>query len=197
VTSIRQPAVAGLFYPDGRDELRRLVRRLLDAAPPSGSAPKALILPHAGYVYSGPVAATGYRRLEAAADSIDRVVLMGPAHRVAFRGVVTHGADVFATPLGPIRVDPGARELPGVGVYDHAHDDEHSLEVHLPFLQVVLGDFVLVPLLVGQAGPTEVARVLEAAWGGPETAVIVSSDLSHFHDHETAHQLDRATARAI
>ena len=194
--SVRSAAVAGSFYPADPDELTRMVEDLVGAAEEC-DAPKALIAPHAGYVYSGPIAATGYRRLASAGDTIRRVVLMGPAHRYPLRGVAAHSADEFATPLGRVAVDPVACGLQGVRVLDDAHAGEHSLEVHLPFLQVALDEFVLVPLVVGDAGPGAVADVLEAAWGGPETLVVVSSDLSHYHDDETARRADRATADAI
>jgi AmmeMemoRadiSam system protein B len=191
VIAVRRPAVAGLFYPADAAELRREVEDLLGGARgPEGAAPKALIVPHAGYVYSGPVAATGYARLRGAA--VRRVVLLGPAHRYPLRGVATHGADFFETPLGRIPV-----ERTSLPVLDAAHAKEHSLEVHLPFLQVVLGEFTLVPVVVGDASPDEVADALEGRWGGPETLVVVSSDLSHYHDYATARRLDRRTADAI
>jgi AmmeMemoRadiSam system protein B len=156
-----------------------------------------MIVPHAGHAYSGPVAASGYRRLRPARTTIRRVVLVGPAHRHPFRGVATHTADCFETPLGRVPVDPAVRDLPEVRALDTAHDGEHSLEVHLPFLQVALDTFRILPLLVGQAPHEQVVRVLDAAWGGPETLVVVSSDLSHFHAAETARGIDRATADAI
>lgn len=196
MSAVREPAVAGLFYPGDGVELGREVCAYIDAAPP-GPAPKAMIVPHAGYVYSGPVAATGYARLAAARDTIERVVLLGPAHRYPVRGLASHSAARFDTPLGSISVDPIVRDLRGVDEIDAAHANEHSLEVHLPFLQVVLGEFVVAPLLVGKAGANEVAAVLEQLWGGPETIVVISSDLSHYHDYDTARRRDRATADAI
>jgi AmmeMemoRadiSam system protein B len=196
MSTVREPAVAGLFYPAEPRELERQIRGYLDAAEQTGPPPKALIAPHAGYIYSGPVAATGYKRLLPARDTIERVVLLGPAHRYPC-GLAAHGADHFATPLGRIPVDPVVRTLPHVEVLDAAHTGEHSLEVHLPFLQVVLGEFTLVPLAVGDAGPAEVGEVLEAVWGGPETLIVISSDLSHFHDYATAKRIDGATADAI
>ena len=199
--AVREPAVAGLFYPADPQELRELVRTYLEQADDFGPAPKALIVPHAGYVYSGPIAASGYRLLEAARSTVKRVVLMGPAHRYPVAGLATHGADWFATPLGRIPIDreavAGIIELPYVQQLDAAHRAEHSLEVHLPFLQVVLDDFRLVPIVVGDAAPNEVAAVLERLWDGPETVIVVSSDLSHYHDYDTAKQLDRDTAKAI
>jgi AmmeMemoRadiSam system protein B/AmmeMemoRadiSam system protein A len=156
--------------------------------------PKALVVPHAGYVYSGPVAAQGYVRLAPAAGQVKRVVLLGPAHRVAVRGLALPEADHFASPLGEVTLDQQAIEslsgLPQVVVSDAAHAQEHSLEVHLPFLQVVLGEFKLVPLVVGAATPDEVAEVLERLWGGPETLIVISSDLSHFLPYDLARKVD-------
>lgn len=202
MTSIRQAAVAGQFYPGTAQELTAAVKRYLSqATPPDGPAPKAIIAPHAGYIYSGPVAATAYARIRAAAGRIRRVVLLGPCHRVAVRGLALSSAAAFATPLGKVRVDGEATQrllvLPQVHVVDETHFQEHSLEVHLPFLQVILGDFVLVPLVVGDATADEVAEVLDAVWGGPETLIVVSSDLSHYRDYETARKLDQLTCRAI
>lgn len=201
--SVRTPAVAGMFYPDDPAELRAEVRGHLDRAdaPPGGPPPKAIIAPHAGYVYSGPVAASVYKALRGARGSIRRVVLLGPAHRVAFRGLALSTATSFATPLGLIPIDEEATSrilgLPSVGFLDAAHAQEHSLEVHLPFLQEVLGSFSLVPIVVGEATAAEVAAVLDALWGGPETLIVVSSDLSHYHDYATAKGMDEATRGAI
>jgi AmmeMemoRadiSam system protein B len=199
--SIREPAVAGLFYPDDPRELRKVVYDFVQKADDFGPLPKALILPHAGYVYSGAVAASGYRLLEGARGIVKRVVLLGPAHRYPLAGLAAHGADYFATPLGRVPVDREAVErlltLPQVQHLDAAHRGEHSLEVHIPFLQVVLDDFRLVPLVVGDVAPADVAEALDLVWNGPETVVIVSSDLSHYHDYDTAKRLDRQTADAI
>lgn len=197
----RRPAVAGIFYPDDPRELTRDVQTYLASAQPARGArtPKALIAPHAGYVYSGPVAASAYAALEGA--SVRRVVLLGPSHRVALRGLAAPTSDVFTTPLGPIPLDRATLDalcrLPQVSERDDAHAAEHSLEVHLPFLQAVLGEFSLVPLVVGDATAEEVAEVLDAVWDGPETLIVVSSDLSHYYDAETARRLDAATTRAI
>ncbi len=201
MTSVRNPAVAGLFYPDDPRELRGQVADFLAAVPAGGAVPKAIIAPHAGYVYSGPIAASAYARIKPARGRITRVVLLGPAHRVGFHGLALSGADYFQTPLGRVMVDKAATEkisrLPQVHLMDLAHAQEHSLEVHLPFLQEVLGEFSLVPLVVGDAEAGEVAEVIEALWGGPETLIVVSSDLSHYHDYKTAQRLDRATSQAI
>jgi len=192
--NVRTPQMAGLFYPAQRDELERTVRAFLDAAKPKDAPAKALIVPHAGYVYSGPVAASGYARVS---RDVTRVVLIGTGHRYGGKGLATCGADAFETPLGRVPVDRGVLPLPHVEVFDDAHEGEHSLEVHLPFLQVLLGEFSLVPLVVGEAPADEVAEVLERLWGGPETLIVISSDLSHYHDYETAKRLDDGTAAAI
>jgi MEMO1 family protein len=201
MTSVRNPAVAGLFYPGDPRELHAMVAGFLGAVQATGTVPKAIIAPHAGYIYSGPVAASVYARIQPARGRITRVVLLGPAHRVGFHGLALSSADCFQTPLGRITVDQEAVKkisgLPQVHVMDTAHAQEHSLEVHLPFLQEALGVFSLVPLVVGDAEPNEVAEVLEALWGGPETLIVISSDLSHYHDYKTAQQLDRATSQAI
>jgi hypothetical protein len=202
---IRAAAVAGFFYPDDPDALRATVgaclaegrRRVHGTA----RAPKALIVPHAGLVYSGPIAGTAYAAIEASAARIRRVVLLGPSHRVAFRGLALSSAYVFRTPLGDVPLDrDGAAALAGirgVRVVDAAHADEHSLEVQVPFLQTVLTEFTLLPIVAGDATPEEVAAAIEAAWGGDETLVVVSSDLSHDYDYATAESLDRTTSAAI
>jgi AmmeMemoRadiSam system protein B len=200
--SARPPAVAGLFYPGDRATLSRTLSQLLGSAPSSpGPAPKALIAPHAGYIYSGPIAATVYARLAPVRDTIKRVVLLGPTHRVAVRGLALPSVRQFATPLGNIEIDAAAvdilKKLPQVVVSDPAHALEHSLEVHLPFLQTVLDDFKLVPLAVGDASPEQVAEVIETLWGGPETLIVVSSDLSHYLPYDDARNIDRNTTEAI
>ncbi|HEY9198388.1 MAG TPA: AmmeMemoRadiSam system protein B [Gammaproteobacteria bacterium] len=200
--TIRPPAVAGMFYPADAAELQSLIRALLHRVPATDTTPpKALIAPHAGYIYSGPVAACAYAQLQPLREQITRVVLLGPAHRVAFRGLAASSAAAFRTPLGDIPLDTAAladlRALPQVRVLDEAHVLEHSLEVQLPFLQTLLKQFTLVPLVVGDATFAEVAEVLERLWGGPETLIVISSDLSHYHDYATARRMDAATSRAI
>jgi AmmeMemoRadiSam system protein B len=199
---VRPPAVAGHFYPEAPTALRASVRNALGAARREpGAPPKALIVPHAGYVYSGAVAASAYVRLEPLRERIRRVVLLGPAHRVPVRGLAVPSVDRFATPLGSVAVDREAIDAilatPEVAVSDPAHAFEHSLEVQLPFLQELLGEFALVPLVVGDASPQSVARVIEQLWGGAETLIVVSSDLSHYLDYESARRLDAETSRAI
>jgi len=199
--TVRPPAVAGTFYPGNPAVLKEMVDEFLAEAPVEGGAPKAVIVPHAGYVYSGPVAASAYARLRPYADRIRRVVLLGPSHRVAFRGIAAPEEDYFETPLGDIKVDQQAIErladLDFVRRYSQAHAQEHSLEVQLPFLQEVLGDFDLVPLVVGDATPDEVATVLERLWDGDETLIVISSDLSHYLDYESARLIDARTTQAI
>lgn len=201
---VRPAAVAGTFYPRHARELQQIVTSLLaeaaDGAVPR-RVPKAIIAPHAGYIYSGPVAARAYAQLVPLAGVVSRVVLVGPAHRLAVDGVAVPKVDAFATPLGEVVLDRGAIDrlgtLPGVRLWDAPHADEHSLEVHLPFLQTVLQEFLLVPLLVGDASAELVADVLEEVWGGPETLIVISSDLSHYLSYEDARRLDGATCRAI
>lgn len=194
----RPPAVAGRFYAGDASQLAADVERLLAAASPCAGVPKGIIAPHAGYVYSGPVAATAYACLRARAHEIRKVVLLGPAHRVYLSGLALPASDRFATPLGEVPIDAELAtrvlSLPFVERSREAHALEHSLEVHVPFLQRLLPDFSLLPLVVGDTQPSEVAAVLELCWGGPETALVISSDLSHFHDYAEATQLDRATA---
>ena len=202
MSSVRRPAVAGMFYPANPGQLRQAVRGYLRSYAPPLDAPKALIVPHAGYIYSGPVAGAAYARLAAAAGRIERVILVGPAHRVPFRGLALPPATAFATPLGTVPLDRQVverlRALPQVHVDPLPHAMEHSLEVQLPFLQEALGEgFTLVPLLVGDADAAQVCEVLDTAWGGAETVVVVSSDLSHYHDYATARRLDLETSQAI
>ncbi len=203
---IRHPAVAGRFYPADPDQLEAEVQRYLNAAraPEDCLDPplvKAVIAPHAGYPYSGPVAATAFVHLACSDIPVRRFILLGPAHYVPVDGLALSGAEAFDTPLGRVPVDAAARDalaaLPGVIVDDYAHRPEHCLEVELPFLQTLFLDFSIVPLLVGQATPEQVAAVLEALWDGPETRIVISSDLSHYHDHATARRLDEETAAAI
>jgi hypothetical protein len=194
-----------MFYPKAPPALAAEVRAHLAGAQtrlgPTGATPKALIVPHAGFVYSGPIAASAYARLAAGRDTIRRVVLLGPTHRVPVRGLALPSARAFATPLGTVSVDreaaAAARMLRQVCESDAAHALEHSLEVQLPFLQAVLADFSIVPFAVGDATPGEVAEVIELLWGGAETLFVVSSDLSHYHRYAEAREIDRSTADAI
>lgn len=198
----RSAAVAGTFYPDDAGALEATVRRMLaEAGPATTGHPKALIAPHAGYVYSGGIAASAYRQLESAHNRIRRVVLLGPAHRVYLQGMAVPSVEVFTTPCGEVHLDMDAikrvLELPHTTVSDEAHAPEHCLEVHLPFLQAVLDDFLLVPIVVGTCAPEHVAAVLEALWGAEETLIVVSSDLSHYHPYADACKIDAQTSAAI
>jgi MEMO1 family protein len=197
----RQPAVAGTFYPANPNQLHQMLDEYLNDAESGTKVPKAIIVPHAGYIYSGPIAATAYARLKKAHDLISRVVIIGPSHRVAFSGLAVSKAQSFITPLGSITVDQEAVEtilkLPFVDYLEQAHTHEHSLEVHLPFLQEMLDDFKIVPIVAGDASPEQVSQVIEALWGGDETLIVISSDLSHYHDYTTAKKLDKATSAMI
>jgi hypothetical protein len=196
---VRPPAVAGTFYPAQPERLVESVDVLLGASAvdAAGVAPKALVIPHAGYIYSGSVAATAYARIRPVAGAIRRVVLLGPTHRVHLRGVAVPEAEVFDTPLGPVQIDTETLVRAGLPRSAAAHAREHSLEVQLPFLMRLLGQFRLVPIAVGEARPEEVAALIEAFWGGPETLVLISSDLSHYLSYTDARQTDARTADRI
>lgn len=199
--TVRPPAVAGMFYPAETARLRHEIDAMLAAATPCKLTPKALIVPHAGYLYSGPIAASAYAALGPIAPHIRRVVLLGPTHRVAVRGLALSGAARFSTPLGEIELDHEAAraiaDLPQVTLSERAHAMEHSLEVQLPFLQSVLGEFKLLPLAVGMATHEEVSEVLERLWGGKETLIVISSDLSHYLPYAAAKRCDDLTIRQI
>lgn len=199
---VRPSAVAGLFYPAEAERLRQVIAHdLQQAVPAQAITPKALIVPHAGYVYSGPVAASAYRHLEPLRETIKRVVLIGPSHRVPFDGLALSSADWFETPLGLVPVDRHAEAelmgIDGVQVLEQAHAREHCLEVQLPFLQYLLEDFRIVPIVAGHASPKLVSQVLETLWGGAETLIVISSDLSHYLDYDSARQIDGETSDAI
>ena len=198
---VRSTAVAGYFYPDDAQQLRSQLHGYLAEAKANAPCPKAFIAPHAGYIYSGAVAASAYARVFNRDKDIEQVVLMGPSHRVGFEGIATPGVDYFASPLGNIPVDRQAmehvEELPFVRCIDRAHAHEHSLEVHLPFLQLTLNEFRLIPLVVGDARGAQVSQVLELLWGGEETLIVISSDLSHYLDYDSAVAIDSLTTKAI
>ncbi|MBI3560782.1 MAG: AmmeMemoRadiSam system protein B [Gammaproteobacteria bacterium] len=203
-TDIRQPAVAGLFYPQDPVELEAMLSALLGevkSRPTPSPTPRAIIAPHAGYIYSGPIAATAYAQVSALRGKISRIVLLGPAHRAHVAGVAASRATHFASPLGLIPLDQTAIQdlltLPYVNYMDAAHTNEHSLEVHLPFLQKIFAVFTLVPLLVGAATAQEVAAVLERFWEDEQSLIVISSDLSHYHEYCSAQQRDHATSAAI
>jgi AmmeMemoRadiSam system protein B len=215
--NVRPAAVAGAFYPAQAETLRHLLAECFAAAKkqtvptanptanptphPATLRPKALIVPHAGYIYSGPIAASAYALLRPLHAVVRRVVLLGPVHRVWVSGLALPGVTAFATPLGQVPLDQAAiaaiADLPQISVSVAAHAQEHSLEVHLPFLQSILDDFSLVPLAVGDASPEAVAEVLDRLWGGEETLIVISSDLSHFLTYAEAQHRDAATAAAI
>jgi hypothetical protein len=204
MASVRSAAVAGMFYPGDARALTAELDELLggvEQPEPRLGFPKALIVPHAGYIYSGPVAARAYEELAPARGIVRRVVMLGPVHRVPVRGLAVPSDESFATPLGVVPIDRAAldqvRDLPQVVTSDSAHLHEHALEVQLPFLQRQLGSFSLVPFAVGEASVREVASVIERLWGGPETLVVISTDLSHYHPYAEARQIDRATVTRI
>jgi AmmeMemoRadiSam system protein B/AmmeMemoRadiSam system protein A len=203
--NIRPAAVAGSFYPGTSGELQFQLDRMLTAAygytPPGAKSPKAIIVPHAGYVYSGQIAASVYARLKPFADRIRRVILIGPAHRVAFQGLAVPSSSAFATPLGLVSIDQDLirelKVLPYIVEHDEAHRLEHSLETQLPFLQEVLNDFKLTPIVVGASAAGDLSDLLEQVWGGDETLIVISSDLSHYHDYDAARRIDGETCRQI
>jgi len=206
MTLVRPPAVAGAFYPASATTLAHDIQAYLDAVEADDQVshdhpPKAIVVPHAGYVYSGPIAASAYAKLLPLKGRIERVVLLGPCHRVPVRGLALCEADSYVTPLGQVPVDhtldANILALESTEVYDAAHQPEHSLEVQLPFLQAVLGGFKVLPIVVGGATPGQVAKVLDCVWGGPETLIVISTDLSHYLNYDTARAIDQRTCQAI
>lgn len=198
---VRAPAVAGTFYPEDPQQLQQQVQNHLAQGVPTTHRPKALIAPHAGYIYSGPIAGSAYRTLAPIAEQIEKVILLGPAHRVAFQGVAAPHSTHFRTPLGEVPIDQPLLQqvlsLPAIIQHDEPHRMEHSLEVQLPFLQQLLPHFTLLPLVVGQSTPETIATLLDHCWGGRETLIVISSDLSHYLPYEQAQQLDQQSSTAI
>jgi AmmeMemoRadiSam system protein B len=199
---IRRPAVSGMFYPNSPDELRNLIREFIAGVKIKiDRSPKALIAPHAGYQYSGPVAASAFASLKAQADSIKNIIIIGPSHRMPFDGIAAPECDGFETPLGVVPVNQSliqkALRLPCVKASDLAHSDEHCLEVELPFLQEILPQFTIAPFTVGDASDQDVADLLELLWDGDDTRIVVSSDLSHYLNYSSAKQIDEITANSI
>jgi len=203
MATVRAPVLAGSWYPADPAVLSANVDGYMAEAENTVQSEtiKAIIAPHAGYRFSGPVAGSAYAAIAPLRDRIERVVLIGPSHKVAFDGIATTSADVYRSPLGDVPIDKaGVRDilrLPFVNELDDAHTSEHSLEIHLPFLQRALGNFSLVPIVGGTARPSEVAEVLANLWGGPETLIVISTDLSHYLDYESCRQLDAKTCQAI
>ncbi|MEE9336859.1 MAG: AmmeMemoRadiSam system protein B [Methylococcaceae bacterium] len=204
--TIRPPAVAGMFYPENPDTLKDMIEQDLAQANPASVAsvafvPKVLIVPHAGYIYSGPIAASAFALLKPYRQLIKQVVIIGPSHRVGFNGVAISSADAFDTPLGAIPIDKSAQaklsKITGVHIINEAHAAEHSLEVQLPFLQTILDKFSIVPIVAGDASPQLISSIIEILWGNPETLILISSDLSHYHPYRIAQQLDKITSQAI
>jgi AmmeMemoRadiSam system protein B len=199
---VRSAAVAGMFYPGEPRQLATQVDGFLsNISTTSATCPKALVVPHAGYIYSGAVAASAYGLLSDFRDVIERVVLLGPSHQVPLHGMAVPGSGSFETPLGRIPLDvEGVRRVSGlkaVAVRDDAHLREHSLEVQLPFLQRCLGEFTLLPVVVGVCDPGDVAALIESEWGDARTLLVISTDLSHYLPYASARTEDQATARKI
>jgi len=203
---IRPAAVAGMFYPADAQQLKSDINQYLSQKRASTlSAPRAIIVPHAGYIYSGPVAASAYLLVKAEKQKINQVILLGPSHQLAFSGIATPHADYFKTPLGKIKINQAlcqkAQTLHFVQANRLAHQQEHSLEVQLPFLQTVLDNFELTPLVVGDCEAENVAQLLELLWENngknDNTLVVISTDLSHYHNYETAIKLDQQTSQSI
>lgn len=201
LSHIRKPAVAGTFYPEDGADLHHAIQRYLAEGHAADKPPRAVIAPHAGYIYSGPVAGSAFAAWSALRGSATRVVVIGPSHRTAFDGLALPDAEYFATPLGLIPIDEEGcarlRGFPFVRTSDTAHRHEHSIETHLPFLQEVLGEFQLVPIVIGDAAPRDTALALTAFWDDPQTIFSISSDLSHYLSYDEARALDARTTRAI
>lgn len=201
--NIRPAAVSGLFYPANGPALNTMVVNELRSVKSHSNSrfPKAIIVPHAGYIYSGAIAASAYSRLQPYRQHIKRVIIIGPSHRVGFNGLALSSADYFETPLGNIPVDKETNEqllaIDGVKTLDQAHVQEHSIEVQLPFLQNVLDDFTIVPIVAGNASAKLVDKVINSLWSNDNTVIVISSDLSHYHDYVSAQQLDLSTSDAI
>src|SRR5262245_52607992 len=200
--SMRPPTAAGRFYPAAASVLGRLVESFLEAAQvDANAAPKAIIAPHAGYTFSGPVAGSAFRPWALRGQGLNRIAVLGPSHWVDFEGIALPRATNFSTPLGNVPLDLEAverlRDLPQVFEFDAAHEYEHCIEAELPFLQAFLPRFSIVPLVIGEATDQQVCELIDRLWGGPETGFVISSDLSHYHDYDTARRIDAATAKHI
>ena len=201
MNNIRLPVVAGSFYPEQPEILKAMISEYLQQVAPALKVPQAIIVPHAGYIYSGEIAASAYARLQPRQSSIKHVVLLGPSHKVGFTGLALSHADAFRTPLGDIPLDAEAIasiiHFPFVEYREQAHLLEHSLEVQLPFLQMTLDSFKLLPIVAGDCPAELIEELLELFYGQDDTLIVISSDLSHFHDYQTAQRLDKQTSRLI
>ncbi len=199
--TIRPAVLAGHFYPADAGALTQFVDGCLAEAECHQAKPKAIIAPHAGFVYSGAIAGSAYASIKALRKRVRRVVLLGPCHRVPVRGFALPSHDAFETPLGRVPVDrdgvAAALQIAGAEQRDDAHLPEHCLETQLPFLQRALGDFSIVPVIVGPTTAEATADLLDTLWGDDETLIVVSSDLSHFYDYDTARTLDSRACQAI
>lgn len=198
---IQHPVVAGTFYPDNPSRLKQMLKYLLSKTSAHKKQARALIVPHAGYIYSGAIAATAYARLRAEKQNIKKIVLIGPSHHLGFQGVALNTAEQFLTPLGAIAVNGEAIKriatLPFAHFINQAYSKEHSLEVHLPFLQSVIGTFSLIPVVTGKVSAEQLCELIELFWGDLETIIIISSDLSHFLEYEAAQHQDKKTSAFI
>ena len=202
MSKVRKPAVSGTFYPNNEEELDQMLNVFFNQAFELESTPKAIIAPHAGYVYSGSVAASAYKVLEKLKNKINKIILFGPSHRVAFDGLAFPSSDYFETPLGKVKIDQKTikklEKFEQVIISDKAHENEHSLEVHLPFLQKIFGNkFELIPAVIGHSNPDKVAEILEELWGDDKSLIIISTDLSHYHTYEEAYEIDKETCRDV
>jgi len=203
--SHRQAAVAGQFYPDKvavlQSDITHYITTVVELPELNSIAPKAIIVPHAGYMYSGVIAASAYNLLQKHAATITKAIILGPAHRVSFSGIAISSANYFDTPLGSVEINQSSIDNLTKNDFIHendaAHEHEHSIEVQLPFLQTILHNFTIVPLLIGQCDENDVASILELLWGGDETLIVISSDLSHFETYEIANKMDTKTSQAI
>ena len=199
---IKQADVAGMFYPGEEASLRQMVDGFIQKALSFDLRPRAIIAPHAGYIYSGSIAGTAYKTIAAVRDQIENVIIMSPAHRFYLRGIALHMADAFATPLGNIPVNIGIvkkiKQFSSVQWEERSFIQEHGLETHLPFIQRAFKPGIkIVPMIVGECQESEVAEILESVWEDPRNFVIISSDLSHFHSYADAKKLDRNTVDLI
>lgn len=199
-TEFRKPTVAGLFYPSETDNLSKLITDLLNQKPPV-SFTKMLIVPHAAYQYIGEILAQSYLHLFSRSQQIKTVVLLTPSHHIKFNGIAITSKDCYLTPFGEVIIDSDAMmtllNFPQVVMFDDAHIKEHSIEIHLPFLQTILPSFSLVPLIIGETNSYNILEILEKLWEQEETLIIASMNLSHYQTYNIAQELDQRTSQAI